>query len=267
MPISPTIPGIIILVFIFFTQLVIGIILVHKALKKRIINLAYLATFSLAIATTFLFLQLMMYTDGYIWAALFTFFTFLSQLVLIFFIQNTYYKQQKSPFKLILLFTLGNFVFIIISQILISSFTLQYTWLLLAYAITYVIDHALVGYWMFYISFKHYYRYKLQNIEPWIKWRYLFVSITGISYAHLGVPSLINVIGLMVNNGQYIPLLYLFTFILRSILFVVFSLISFITWLMPEKLRKYFNKGFVSIKDDQELSEKDIMKEFEQKEL
>ena len=95
--------------------------------------------------------------------------------------------------------------------------------------------------WLGYASLNTYKSLKNQSIEPWIKKRYL---ILGISSVLLSLNGVIMLFMPWTRKGFEDSL--------------AFSAGSVIGWMMPQKLKKYFNRNFQPI-PEVDLSEKELM--------
>jgi hypothetical protein len=104
--------------------------------------------------------------------------------------------------------------------------------------------------WLSYLSLKVYNRLKKQNIEPWIKKRYLILGISSIFFTLNGFIILFVPIGVGFEN-------LFFTILVASTVFL-FSFGNLIAWIMPNKIKKYFNRKYKSVKDEA-LSENALM--------
>ncbi|MFX1238972.1 MAG: hypothetical protein ACFFAS_20210 [Promethearchaeota archaeon] len=258
MALAPTIPGLVLLSFILSIQLFIGIFLGYKTVKSRTKEVAYLSAFNIMVGVTFLLHNLMTFFDEEIWSYLFMIFTFIAQLLIIVFVKKVFYKQNKSPFLIILIISCVDFIIAIILSIVSPSYTQLAFLMSIIFTLLYTFDHIISGYWFGYISIKHYYKYKNTFIEPWIRKRYLVAGISALAFGNLGFPGLISVLGLL--SGSFKPMLHDLTFLIRSILMIIYSVGSLIAWFMPKRLKIYFNKGYASI-EAQEFSEEEIYKD------
>ncbi|MFX1276801.1 MAG: hypothetical protein ACFFBP_15900 [Promethearchaeota archaeon] len=254
------IPDMTLLVPTLTIQLLIGIMLIYKTINSKIRNLLYLALFNLTVGISFLLSRLMVYIESELWAPIFQVLTLTSQLLIVTFIQKTFYKQKKSPYKIVVPLLIGNFFFAFIMQFFTRTLTQLTAIALFIYAISYSIDHAISGYWFAYISLKQYSKYRNMNIEPWIKIRYLLSGIVALAYSNLGMPLFLLVIGRF--NPIYLRFFYDLSFLFRAILASSFSLGSLIAWTMPKSFKKFFNKRHFPI-EDRDVTEEEIMKEID----
>jgi len=121
----------------------------------------------------------------------------------------------------------------------------------------------IAGVWMAEISLRQYKKYKLMPLNPWIKKRYLLNGIIAISYALIGYHYLIYILGTIdsFNPNRTIILLSL---IYSVVLLIIFSMGSLISWVMPGKLKKFFDRNFIPVKE-LDLSEEEIEKIFFEK--
>jgi hypothetical protein len=109
------------------------------------------------------------------------------------------------------------------------------------------------------LSFSSYYAYRLlknRDIEPWIKVRYKKVAIFSFILSFHNIPEFFQPSG--TTWGDYNNLISLLVFGITAILGVVFSLGFACAWIMPNWLKKVFNRNYQSPKDI-ELTEDDLI--------
>ncbi|MBY9021475.1 MAG: hypothetical protein KGD67_10470 [Candidatus Lokiarchaeota archaeon] len=256
MEFSGTLMPIYILTIIYITlQLIIGIFLLIKVYKTKLYNLLALASYFLINSLKFLLLVV----DGPF--IVFQILTFIPDLCLILFTKYTFYRCEKSPFKIITFvfisvkvmdFILNSFIpFTIPMMVELSPDQIPYYYFFISYTASMLLISNL---WLAYSSLKYYKTIKTQTIIPWIKKRYqiigissLFLSATGpiLLFMPWSTEGLENPLGLIVS-------------ILVVLVTTIFSVGNFIGWIMPNAIKSRLNKGFSTDKDPN-LTEKELM--------
>ena len=116
---------------------------------------------------------------------------------------------------------------------------------------------SIIGVWTTYASNSAFSNVKLLDIEPAIKQRYKLFTISGVSFIIIGLVFAIPYSWLF-NNELLSAIITLIT----SINIFIFNIVNYLIWMMPKKIRQYFNKGYTpSQLDDKGLTEEEIMKQ------
>lgn len=106
--------------------------------------------------------------------------------------------------------------------------------------------------WLAYNSLKVYRRLKNLDIEPWVKKRYLLIAIASLIFAASAIASFF----MPLEGGFEATHPVVSIFVASS--FIIFSFGNLIAWIMPKKLKEYYNRNYkVPISED--LSEKDLL--------
>ncbi|MFX1382602.1 MAG: hypothetical protein ACFFBP_09155 [Promethearchaeota archaeon] len=118
---------------------------------------------------------------------------------------------------------------------------------------------AIPGYWFGYLVLKQYRNIKNESVEPWIKMRFLIAGIGAILEGSVGWLAYLIVISQIpgVDPAGNLELLALFITVLFLLTFAIGFFIAFV---MPERMKQYFNRNYTT-SDDMELSEEEIMKQ------
>jgi len=173
------------------------------------------------------------------------------------FVRNTFYKEIKSSFLLIIAVLLLLKFFDLIIR-LVYGFTVPETNLIppseipYYYGLTITISLQIIISisWLAYASLNMYNEIKNKEIEPWVKKRYAIIGFSSIFFGLNGFILPFIPIGAGYNN--------LFFTILVAITVFIFTFGSLIGWVMPRKLKKYFNRNYKTITDES-LSEEELM--------
>ncbi|MFX1555956.1 MAG: hypothetical protein ACFFC9_01785 [Promethearchaeota archaeon] len=241
-----------IMIFVLICYLLIlstGLFLFYRMLKTRLYNLFGLAMFFILFTLQY-FIQQVSYL----------FYAIISEIALIFliyFVKCTFYKEKRIAFPIILIslliLKLIDLILRLIFQftvpesdmILISEIPFYY-----ALAITVSLQIIISISWLSYASLNVYNRIKVQNIEPWVKKRYIIIGISSIFFGLNGFILPFIPIGAGFENPFFTTLV--------AITIFIFTFGNLIAWIMPKKLREYFNRNYVPITEDF-LSESELM--------
>jgi hypothetical protein len=180
-------------------------------------------------------------------------------IFLLFFIKNTFYKESLRGFPLIILiFVLlkaidfflrleYNFQIPQETDLTKSEIQIYYIFVTIAF-----LEVAPTLTWLSYSSFNVYYNLKRYEIEPWVKIRYLLIGFSSLMLALSNISSFF-----LPYQGGYEsvnPIHIVFI----AISFIIFSFGNLIAWLMPKKLKIYFNRNYKP-KVQEDLSENELM--------
>ncbi|MFX0060430.1 MAG: hypothetical protein ACFE85_13480 [Candidatus Hodarchaeota archaeon] len=131
-----------------------------------------------------------------------------------------------------------------------ESNLIYYFYILFSITVSFLFSHL----WLGIVALKYYNSIKTINIEPWIKKRYQLIGVGSNIYTfsiffYYFIPY--NVLGL-----------YAFPNIIYGYLIVgitlFYSICMFIAWVMPKRLKKYYNKNFEK-PTESEYTEEELM--------
>jgi hypothetical protein len=240
-----------------FPLIIVGIFLLIKVMKSKLNNLVPLVIFFFLNG-----IEVVLLVVGAPFI-LYNVIVFFSNISLIIFTRAMFYKDKRSPFKYII----GMAIIVKIIDFILRSFipypsdeTLElgppgmpFYYLNLVLTVSMV----LLSYpWLAYASLSSYKSIKDKPVNPWIKKRYLiigiavsFTSLNSIFYIFLPyTPDLLD-------NLQYVIMA-----ILIASMNTIFSIGNVIGWMMPQKLKDYFDSNFkptlFEIIPEEELIEK-----------
>lgn len=235
-------------------QLIIGIFLLFKVYKTRLYNLLALVAYFFVNSLKFL---LLIVNGPFL---VFQILTFIPDLCLILFTKYTFYRWEKSPFKIILFifisikvmdFILNCFTpFTIPMMIELTSEQIPYYYLFLSYTATMLLTSNI---WLAYASLSYYKTIKSQEIVPWIKKRYQIIGFSSVFLSATG--ALLLFMPWTTEGFEDLQGFIVGFFVV--LVTVIFSVGNFIGWLMPKKLKSIFDKDF-QVKSEPELNEKDL---------
>jgi hypothetical protein len=177
--------------------------------------------------------------------------TVLTMAIGLIFIDRTFYQDRKSPFKLLFAVTL------VLGALTIISFTMFERSIILEQDIAFLLhnifvgaDFVIFGLWSFIAASSSLKSFSSSDaVEPWVKGRYKLVKFYSICIILVGSLTLFTPVEGTVNWA-------LLVILVANILRIAGETIS---WIMPNFLKKYFNRGFTSTDIIEELSEEEIL--------
>ncbi len=239
---------------IVVTQLILGAFIGYKAIKTRMRILWILAGSAVSQAIVALNIGLDLRANPYYYYII----ILITYLTAIAFIQQAFYKGRESK---------GIKLQFLIVLLVVIIFFIADTYMAVidpgppaaAYVYPDFTPHTRVwinfiwafvpNIWVAQALLREFIKLRRASIEPWIKFRYLIGGFSHLSWSTLGI--------------SFIFLIYLKDAIMFNywILFsiYIFTVGSFIAWVMPEALKKFFNRNFTLL-EGIELTEAEIMK-------
>lgn len=232
------------------TLAVMGIFLLFKGVKNRMINiiLGGIAFASLPIG----FLGNFVFQLGPLFQE---FFIVSSFILTVIFTNLTFYKNRGFLPKLVLgtVTTLGiiqlGFFFIAVY----ADWTANLYYLRVSLDIPYTF---LVFNWLSYSAYSAFKLVKSQTIDPWIKVRYKMLTIFSFIFSFHSIPEFFQPSGIVWGDPNHIGSLVVFG--TTAILVVIFSIGFSIAWIMPVWLKKRINRNYQPI-EDKDYQEKELL--------
>jgi len=178
-------------------------------------------------------------------------------IIAIHWVDRVFYMNRKSPYKVLM----GIIIPMAITNVLLSALN---TYVFLAPNDIIAVISAILfggvitifGGWYF-ISAREAYR-KLRsnkNVEPWIKMRFKTIMLYSMCFLLMGISFALGpLVPIEIATGITVPLFLIF------ITLLVEAIGEFLAWYMPDKLKNYYNRGFI-VEETKELSEEEIMKQ------
>ena len=186
--------------------------------------------------------------------AIYAIFSRSSFILMVVFTNLTFYKDRKSILpKLILTLAV---IFGIIGWYYDSVRDISQTTYILSRVFDFI--HASICFdWLAFSCFSAYKKFKNAEIAPWIKVRY---KLTYISSPILTLSYLV----LMFHPydlpfGDISTTQSLIVYGLVSILILTYGIVFTLAWIMPNWLKKYLNRGYHPV-EDEEISEEELMR-------
>jgi len=170
---------------------------------------------------------------------------------LIFFVKYTFYTDRKSSFSFILISVIITKIFNIVLYAITDIELSAVLYLSVQGSTTFIIS--ITSFWLSYASLSAYHKIKRSEISPWVKKRYLIVGISAIFLAAQSFP----IILFPYRASFESPLMATIT-ILIVFLNIIFAVLSLIAWVMPKKIKDYFNRNY-SKSEDEDLSEEELL--------
>ncbi len=226
-------------------QFILGLILFYKAVKSKIQVLWLLVFDSFLQALIFLFFTGTPLLD---FGNIFVFIVGISHLLIVIFVHKTFYKGQIRVYTLyviiIVICTIG-YILNLFDPFPFFTYPIS----LHIFAWYNFLLPSIPHFWCSYVILKQYLVYRNKDIQPWIKMRYLIAGLSHIPWGLLGI------FYLFYWYAGNIPLIY--ASIVISIAITMFTIGYFIAWVMPEPLKKFFNRHYENI-DAKEMTEEEI---------
>lgn len=231
------------IIFLVF-RVITGVFLFGTWRKTKKNNLLILLIFFLMNAVTLLFLIFGNIT-------LYDVSTILTMTIGLIFIDRTFYQDRKSPFKLLLTLTL------VLGALTIITFTMYELSIIFQQNVAFFIHNiflgalfVIFGLWSFIAASGSLKSFSSSDaVEPWVKGRYKLVIFYSICIVLVGSLTPFTPVEGTVNWA-------LLVILVANILRIAGETI---TWIMPNFLKKYFNRGFTSTDIGEELSEEEIL--------
>ena len=173
----------------------------------------------------------------------------------IIFTNLTFHKEQKSslPF-LILIITLINSILFFIFNLLrdiADSAPLYYVTIIHDF-----IYRSIIFGWLGWSSLIAYKKIKDQDIQPWIKTRYKIVSAVSFLICFERIVRIFQPWYQEFGDPNYLESYIVFGII--STMAIIFAVGFALAWFMPERFKRYLNKGYQAV-EDKEYSEEELM--------
>jgi hypothetical protein len=230
-------------IFLVF-RVITGAFLFGKWRQTKKQNLLLLVVFFFMNALTLLFLvfeNLMLYDVN----------TIITMVIGLVFIDRTFYQDRKSPFKLLLALTLVlGALTVVFFMIFEQSIIFEPNTSFLLHNIFVGADFVIFGLWSFIAAASSLKTFSSSDaVEPWVKGRYRLVKFYSICIILVGSLTLFTPAEGTVNWA-------LLVILVANILRIAGETIA---WIMPNLLKKYYNRGYTTTALIEELSEEEIM--------
>lgn len=238
-------------------NLIIGCYLLVRIKKTSLSNIYWLSFYFFSTVIEFIMRMVYVAVRPLVGVNPISIIYFISNLTghffLILFVKFTFYSERRSLFSLILVSTLIAKVFYVILYVIteVTLSTEMYEWVQ-GFA-SFIIFYTSI--WLSIASFSAYYKIRKSKIQPWVKYRYLIVSISAIFLASQSFPNMAVPYRVSFES----PLMAALTIIITT-LNIIFAVLSLIAWVMPKKLKKLLNRNY-TISEDEELSEEQLLEQ------
>lgn len=227
---------------------VVGFFFLLRGIQKKMKNLIVIAIGFIALPTGFI--GTFLFNLEYLFQEIFVFIGFTLTVI---FTNMTFHRNRRLYPNLILVFA----IILGLIQLLFHSIetftTLNFYYERVALDVPYTL---LIFNWLSWSSYSAYKSLKKQDIAPWIKIRYKRVGIFSFILSFHNIPEFFQPVGTV--WGDYTNIISLIVFGMTAILAAIFSLGFAFAWIMPNWLKKRYNKGYHPPKDI-ELSEEDLI--------
>ena len=226
-------------------QFILGIILFYKVVKSNIQVIWLLVFDSFLQALIFLVFTGSPFLD---FGNIFVFIVGISHLLIVIFVHETFYKGQNRVYILYLVIIIICFIGYFLD--LYETFPFTNPISIYIFAWYNFLLSSIPHFWCSYVILKQYFVYRNKDIQPWIKMRYLIAGISHLPWGLLGIYTLFY------WYAGNIPLIY--ASIVYAMAITMFTIGYFIAWVMPEPLKKFFNRHYENI-EFKAMTEEEIM--------
>ena len=232
------------------TFILVGIYLLFESYKKKLPNLIF-PGFAFLILASAEIMTITVNLDYIIDSIL----TGLFLIFMVLFTNYTFHKDQKSIIfhqkrtsylpKIVLYTSIFNITITVILNFfkqVSTSPEIHYIRLIYNF-----ISYLVVFIWLGWSSHTAYLTIKDEYIEPWLKVRYKLMTYLTISTPFIQLIPLFQPLNIRFGSSE--PLASFIVFGTAAICSVIISLASIIVWLMPNRLKNYYNNNFVKLVD------------------
>lgn len=179
----------------------------------------------------------------------------LSFILVVIFTNTTFHKDRKSNLpKLVLIITIINFfIETYLALLVMTQPSPQVFYLNVAHD---TINRFIVFGWLAWSVFSAYKEIKDQDIEPWIKARYKILFWVTFIFSFHNIPFFFQPWNISFGDASDMRSYIIFGII--SVFAIILAIGWLVTWFMPNWFKRYLNKGYQPVKD-QELTEEELM--------
>jgi hypothetical protein len=237
-------------------RLVIAVQLTRVARRQKLPSLLWLAAFFYITGIGDIFITLSPIT-GLGWP--FNLSVGLGEIVLVMFIQKTFYQDRKSPFLIFMILAL-----VVLGFAMYNAFFLEFNGVRM-WGLPYYSPFNWI--WLIWVGYQAYKKIAADPlVEDWVKVRYKLVIAYSVAAFAAPIYSLLSIIALKsmpMATFLYAPT----TILIAQVAILVFTtlgiILEYMAWVMPEGYRTWLNRNYHSPVQDTaelELSEEEIMR-------
>lgn len=250
--------GIVLVNIILFIYL--GIYLIIKGKKSNFENLIVFGFSNILIVISFIIMFISTINRS-IWP-IYYIINLTFNLVILFFVEITFYKGRKSPFKFLFIIS------IILGLVLITVSLLMDHFLILEenylnqtiYNCLDIMQYVLVFGWYGRSAQKSYEDLKNKSIEPWIIKKIKIIAFSAYYFVFFQIPELFVV---DTHHGDFNNVIGMLIFYSQVLILSTYAILQFLAWTMPKWFKKYLNRNHEEIPSivTSSTSENDISEE------
>lgn len=241
--------------------LICGLFLVARAIKTRLYHIIYLSAYFLLTFIYFILSFITYIETTSLWWPRVAIYQVAGVTNLIF-IQKVFFGKSRSPFKHIMMIVIVLAVFNFITAVVRDTFDGQFLDLVVGRVLLTIggsTELVIITGWQSRVSFSEYKKYKGIKIEPHVRARYLLFGTSGILLMIFGVIDVpATIISLVVAYDYYI------IETISIIIILVYSILNFLTWVMPSRFKKFLNRNHGAPENEADISEEEIMKQLQE---
>lgn len=217
-------------------KLVIALSIVEKARRSGMRTLYLLTSVFITSSFVGLFNLESIKNDTLAWSI-----SGITQFLILIFIEQTFYKDKKSPVKIFMIITTP----ISILAVLIPVYS----------ATIYAVNSTIIAVWFIIVARNAYNEIKDSKfIEDWAKKRYKLI----ILYSLLDIIANIAIPVLAANPDNTLWMLIVFLSLDGSLI------VQFLAWVMPKRIMKFYNRNYIEETQEsiEEVTEEELLKQF-----
>ena len=235
------------LVYIFIL-FITGLFLLLRMQKTRLYNLAGLVLF-------FLLFPMQLIAQFVFPFLIYAMITCTGYIFLLFFIKYTFFRDCDSPFILIfivmLVLRISDFFIRVLyeftipesSVLEIGQLPIYYTFMVIV-----ALESMIPSSWLTLAASTTHKKIKDEDLEPWIKKRYVLIKISSIIFAIGGFVLIFWPTGSLGLTPTETLINLVYSLSIGNVL-ILFAITSLIGWVMPNKIKTYFNKGYEPLEE------------------
>ena len=232
------------IVILFIT----GLFLLLRMQKTRLYNLAGLVIF-------FLLFPMQLIAQFAFPFVIYAMITCTGYIFLLFFIKFTFFRESDSPFVIILIvliiLRISDFFIRVLYHFTIpepSSLELNLLPIYYTFMTIVALESMIPSLWLAFTTSNIHKKIKNEDIEPWIKKRYVLIKISSFIFAIGGFVLIFWPTGSLGLNPTATMINLIYSLIIGNVL-ILFAITSLIGWVMPNKIKAHFNKNYEPLEE------------------
>jgi hypothetical protein len=236
-----------VIAFSLILLLITGITLIRRGRASRQKNIVLLGIIDIFVCLSYF---LIAFTEFWIYINIQMVFI---QCLYLIFIKTTFYQKSNSIFRKLLIITISFGSVCIIFAIAIAAGVMEKATFERTIDVI-CTNIAIIPVFLWYSKSANTARQKLaeKNVEPWILARLRILSISAFIGAFIQISDFLR-LDPSSNLGDPNNFIGLTVFYIQSTIAVICSLFQYFAWMMPQKLKSYFNRNHTNDEDIEKL--------------